>query len=147
MTITPGCSPHRRRLRAVMVACVLGATGSACASAPGSEASASSRVGTGQAFRGMDVDNFNVRDRQTLYVSSRQGFVFRLDTPQDCFPIGTDSVSVAPLRGVDPRISVGDEVIVTIGQRRDVPVRCLATVAGPITDSRVSGLRSRTPGA
>lgn len=106
----------------------------------------SSSLATGQSFRGGDVDNFNVKDRQTLYVSSRQGFVFRLDAPQGCYPIGTDSVSVTPLRGGDPRISIGDQAIVRILQGRDVPVNCVATVAGPITDSAVSGLRSRTPG-
>ncbi len=132
--------------RAVTLAGVILALSSGCAVAPGYGQSATSSLGTGQAFRGDDVDNFNVGDRQTLYVSTRQGFVFRLDASQRCFPVGTDSVSVARLGGGDPRITIGEQVIVTIRQGRDVPVNCLATVAGPIVDSRVSGLRSRTLG-
>jgi hypothetical protein len=105
-----------------------------------------SALATGQAFRGDDVDNFNVRDERTLYVSSRQGFVFRLDTNEDCYEIGTEAVSVSPFRGGDPRMMIGDQAVVTVLRTRDLPVSCIATVSGPITDSRASGLRSRTPG-
>lgn len=122
------------------------ATVAAAGLAACSTTGATSELTTGQAFRGSDVDNFNIRDPRTLYVSSRQGFVFRLDTPEDCYRIGTEAVSVAPLRGADPRARIGDQVVVTILRTRDLPVSCVATVSGPITDSRISGLRSRTPG-
>lgn len=116
-------------------------------SSPGGSLNAVSALGTGQSFRGQDVDNFNVRDERTLYISSRQGFVFRLDAADECFALGTSSVTVTRFRGVDPRISAGDHVIVSSRQIKDIPVSCVATVAGPITDSRVTGLRSRTPGS
>ena len=65
---------------------------------------------------------------------------------EDCYEIGTEAVSVSPFRGGDPRMMIGDQAVVTVRRTRDLPVSCIATVSGPITDSRASGLRSRTPG-
>jgi hypothetical protein len=112
-----------------------------CAAQNGEGAVRQSALTTGQCFRGDDVNNFNVADRQTAYVSTRQGHVFRLDG--NCFEPGTESLSVSPFRGADPRICVGDEAAVRVGQFRAPPMPCIARVSGPITDSSVSGLRAR----
>ena len=117
---------------------------SACAAAPGGEGSTrSSDLTTGQCFRGDDVNNFNVADRKTVYVSTRQGYVFRLDATGDCFSVGMENIAVAPFQGADPRICVGDQAQVSVGEYRAPSTPCLARVSGPIRDSSISGLRSR----
>lgn len=128
---------------AIVLVAATALSGCAAADAGGGGGAQASSLTTGQCFRGDDVNNFNVSDRRTAYVSTRQGYVFRLDAPADCFALGTESLSVAPLRGADPRVCVGDEADVRVGQFRAPPLPCVARVAGPITDSSVSGLRSR----
>ena len=102
-----------------------------------------STLATGQCFRGEDVNNFNVKDEQTVYVSTRQGYVFRLEAPQGCFARGTESLSVSPFTGADPRVCVGEQANVSVSRFRAPALPCIAQVAGPIRDSRESGLRSR----
>lgn len=115
---------------------------SGCAAADNGDGGArQSNLTTGQCFRGEDVNNFNIADRQTAYVSTRQGYVFRLTA--DCFEPGTESLSVSPFRGADPRICIGDEADVRVGQFRAPPMPCVARVSGPVTDSSISGLRAR----
>lgn len=115
----------------------------ACAGPGDAGMTGTSTLATGQCFRGPDVNNFNVRDEKTLYVSTRQGYVFRVDAPQGCFATGTESVSLTPFTGADPNICVGDQANVSVGRFRSPPLPCVARVAGPITDSSVSGLRGR----
>lgn len=103
-----------------------------------------SSVGSGQCFDGAAVNNFNVRDRRTLYVSTRQGYVYKLETPADCFSQGTTGVTVAPFTSPGPRVCVGGQASITSpGFKGGVAERCIASVSGPITDSQESGLRSR----
>lgn len=116
---------------------------SGCAASSSGDAGGSSSLATGQCFRGMDVNNFNVKDRKTLYVSTRQGYVFRLATTDDCFSQSVDSVVVSPFTGSDPNICVGDQAAISVGRDRSLPVPCVARTSGPIADSRESGLRSR----
>ena len=114
-----------------------------CAAPGGGEAPRTSALATGQCFRGDDINNFNTVDRKTVYVSTRQGYVYRLDAGGDCFSVGMESVAVAPFLGADPRICIGDQAQVSVGEFRAPSTPCLARVSGPIRDSRVSGLRSR----
>ena len=102
-----------------------------------------STLTTGQCFRGDDINNFNTENRSTVYVSTRQGYVYRLDAAGDCFSQGMESVAVAPHLGADPRICIGDQAQVSVGEFRAPSTPCLARVSGPIRDSSVSGLRSR----
>lgn len=123
---------------------VAGALALAGCAAPGADGDGrTSALTTGQCFRGDDVNNFNVEDGKTVYVSTRQGYVFRLDAGGDCFSVGMESVAVAPFQGADPRICVGDQAQVRVGEFRAPATPCLARVSGPIRDSSVSGLRSR----
>jgi hypothetical protein len=117
---------------------------SGCAASSSGDSGGSSSLTIGQCFRGIDVNNFNVRDRKTLYVSTRQGYVFRLATTDDCFSQSVDSVVVSPFTGSDPNICVGDQAAVNVGRDRSLPVPCVARTSGPIRDSRESGLRSRS---
>jgi hypothetical protein len=100
-------------------------------------------LSSGRCFRGNDVNNFNVRNEQTVYISTRQNYVFRLDTSGDCFDRGTPSVAISPFTGGDPLVCVGEEARVSVGQFRAPSQPCLARVSGPIADSRESGLSSR----
>ena len=99
--------------------------------------------GPSTCFFGQDVNNFNIRDRQTAYVSTRQGYVFRLDAPANCFNIGTESLSIERFNSVSPRVCVGGQASVAVSQFRAPPLRCVVRVSGPIRDSAESGLRSR----
>ncbi len=103
-----------------------------------------SSVASGQCFDGAAVNNFNVKDRRTLYVSTRQGYVYKLQTPADCFSQGTTGVTVSPFSASGPRVCVGGQASTTsAGFRGGVTERCVASVSGPIADSAESGLRSR----
>jgi len=117
---------------------------SGCAASNGGDGQAGiSAVGSGQCFDGDAVNNFNVGDRRTLFVSTRQNYVFQLDAAADCFALGTSSVVVAPFNSPGPRVCVGGQASVSAGQVNSVPVRCIVRVTGPVRDSSVSGLRSR----
>ena len=95
-------------------------------------------------FTGDQVENFRVADSSTLYVRSRQGNVYRLDAPSSCFGPGTTTIGVTPYVSVNPRICVGDQARVQVGTSSAVPLTCIARVSGPVTDSSVSGLPSRS---
>lgn len=114
-----------------------------CAAPAGDGPTRTSSLTTGQCFRGDDVNNFNTVDRKTVYVSTRQGYVYRLDAGGDCFAVGMENIAVAPFLGADPRICIGDQAQVSVGEYRAPSTPCLARVSGPIRDSSVSGLRSR----
>jgi len=117
---------------------------SACAAAPGGDGpTRSSDLTTGQCFRGDDVNNFNTVDRKTVYVSTRQGYVYRLDAGGDCFSVGMENIAVAPFLGADPRICIGDQAQVSVGEYRAPPAPGLAWVSGASPDRRVPGLGSR----
>lgn len=128
--------------KSIVVAAVLLANCTGAA-APTSGDARQSGFATGQCFRGNDVNNYNVRDRHTVYVSTRRGYVYRLVTEGDCFRSGTIGVSVAWFRRGDDGVCIGEETAVNIGQWRGRGSTCLARVSGPIRDSRVSGLPSR----
>ena len=100
-------------------------------------------TGPSTCFLARDVNNFNTRERQTVYVSTRQGYVFRLDTPPGCFDAATQSVALEPFGSVGARICVGDRVRVAVRRFSSPPMRCIANVSGPIRDSAESGLPSR----
>jgi hypothetical protein len=132
------------RKMSILVAGALALSGCAGANGGGQAGAGSSALATGECFRGDDVNNFNVVDQRTLYVSTRQGYVFRLDASADCYSQGTERVSVAPHTGGDPRLCVGDQARVGVSQFRAPPIPCIARVWGPITDSNISGLWSRS---
>ncbi|WP_426036685.1 hypothetical protein [Brevundimonas sp. DC300-4] len=101
-------------------------------------------VRTGQCFRGEEVNNFNVKDGYNAYVSTRRGYVYRLESLGDCFDEGVISLSVPHHRLSNQGICVGEETAVYIAQwRGGIGQQCVARVSGPIRDSRVSGLWSR----
>lgn len=131
-------------MKTLSIALVAAAAVAGCAADGGADGTrGTSALTTGQCFRGNDVNNFNVRDKQTLYVSTRQGYVFRVDSSAECFSTGMENVSLAPFTGADPRICIGDQAKVAAGQFRAPAQTCIARVSGPITDSRESGLRGR----
>lgn len=127
----------------IVLAAAAAISGCAAADATSPGTAGTSSLTNGQCLRGNDVNNFNVTERGTAYVSTRQGYVFRLDAAESCFTVSTDSLSVTPLMGADPRVCVGDQARVRVGKDRSIPVTCIATLSGPIRDSAVSGLRSR----
>lgn len=132
----------------MMLAAAVAAAGCAAATSQGDGTrtdgtQATSSLTNGQCFRGDDVNNFNVGDDHTLYVSTRQGYVFEARTAADCFGPSSDAVSLEPLGGSNPRICVGSQARVTVQKSRSVPMTCVAQINGPIRDSAVSGLRSR----
>ncbi len=99
---------------------------------------------TGLCFRGEEVNNVNVRDERNAYVSTRRGYVYRLEASVDCFKNGTISVSLPQHRLSNQGICIGDVTAVALGGwRGGSPRQCTALVSGPIRDSRVSGLWSR----
>jgi hypothetical protein len=119
-----------------------------CTGAPGADGRLNrSPFVNGQCFRGDDVNNFNVKDKQTAYVSTRQGYVYRLSAASDCFRTGSIGVSVARFRRGDDGVCIGDIAAVSVGQWRSGATLCLTQVSGPIWDSSISGLRSRRPPA
>jgi hypothetical protein len=122
---------------AVLLANCTGATGDRYAGTLGS------RYVTGQCFRGNDVNNFNVRDERTVYVSTRRGYVYRLETQNDCFRTGSLSVSIPWFRRGNVGVCVGDETAVQVARWRGGASACLARISGPIADSSISGLRGR----
>ena len=122
----------------------------ACAAEVGVDGAAGTRAArspfvNGQCFRGDDVNNFNIKDKQTAYVSTRQGYVYRLSAPSDCFRTGSIGLSVARFRRGDDGVCLGDIAAVSVGQWRSGATLCLTRVSGPIWDSDISGLRSRRP--
>ncbi len=101
-------------------------------------------VRTGQCFRGEEVTNFNIRDQQNAYVSTRRGYVYHLEGQGDCFKRGTVSLSMPQHRLSHQGICIGERAAVSITPwRGGVGQFCVAMVSGPVFDSRVSGLWSR----
>ena len=111
------------------------------ATSPGSEVSAQvADRGPDACFRKDDVVNVNVVDKQTLYVATQRGYVYRLDAPGGCFVQGA-SISVGALGA---RTCVGNQARVAVGGPfRGPSSQCIAQISGPYTDSRQSGLWSR----
>lgn len=88
-------------------------------------------------FQRNDVVNVNIVDKQTAYVATNRGYVYRLDAPGGCFDQGTSvSVGAGTCVGNQARVAVG-------GPSRGPAYQCLAQISGPYTDSRESGLWSR----
>jgi hypothetical protein len=119
-----------------------GALLSGCAGAnPGADVSAqAANQGPDRCFRKNDIVNVNIVDRQTLYVATQRGYVYRLDSPGGCFIQGA-SVSVGAFGdsncvGNDARLAVGGPV-------RGPSYPCIAQISGPYADSRQTGLWSR----
>lgn len=103
-----------------------------------------SSIANGPCFDRAAVNNFNVRDKRILYVSTRQHYVYRLDTEADCFSRGTVTVAVGTFAGSGGRICPGGQTAVALGQfRGGGKSQCIASVSGPIADSKESGLGSR----
>jgi hypothetical protein len=96
-------------------------------------------------FGNSDITNVNIVDERTLYVSTRRGYVYRLDSPGACYVQGA-SISVGALSGGPGRgTCVGNQARVAVGgPLRGPSVQCIAQITGPYTDSRSTGLWSRT---
>lgn len=111
----------------------------ACAPVGEAPAYASSDDPT-RCFTSADVDNFRVASASQIYVHSRRGGAFRLDSAPNCFSASTATIAVEPR--VDPSLSMcsGDEVRVRVTEQSAIQRTCIARVTGPITDSAVSGL-------
>jgi len=119
-----------------------GALLSGCAAAnPGAEVSAQvANRGPDTCFQKNDIVNVNIVDKQTLYVATQRGYVYRLDAPGGCFVQGA-SISVGALGA---RTCVGNQARVAVGGPfRGPSSQCIAQISGPYTDSRQSGLWSR----
>ena len=91
-------------------------------------------------FTSADVDNFRIASSQQVYVHSRLGGAFRLDTPPNCFDAASRALVVEPYVSVSERICSGDQARVRVLDASAAPKTCRAQVTGPITDSMVSGL-------
>lgn len=125
----------------VVAALLLG--GCAQSSTPISTEARQIAMRTGLCFRGEEVNNTNVRG-EYAYVATRRGYVYRLDGGEDCFKNGVTSISMPKHRLSNYGICVGDRTAVGVaGWRGGGAKVCVATVSGPIRDSRVSGLWSR----
>lgn len=99
---------------------------------------------TGQCFRGEEVNNFNVQDKRNAYVSTRRGYVYRLESSKDCFRENAVTVSMPQHRLSNYGNCIGEETAVASnGWRGPGSEVCTAMISGPIRDSRVSGLWSR----
>ena len=91
-------------------------------------------------FTSADVDNFRIASSQQVYVHSRLGGAFRLDTPPNCFDAASRALVVEPYVSVSERICSGDQARVRVLDASAAPKTCRPQVTGPITDSTVSGL-------
>lgn len=127
----------------VMAALLLCAGGlSACAAA-----NTGAEVPTRTAYQGLNacvrtgpVINVNRIDDRTTYVATERGYVFRVDMPSGCPAtgfVGAFSNSAETCNGSQVRVGAG-----TMTSRSMLV--CVAQITGPYTDSRVSGLWSRT---
>jgi len=120
---------------------------SGCAAAnPGAEVSAQvANRGPDPCFRNNDIINVNIVDKQTLYVATRRGYVYRLDAPGGCYVQGA-SISVGDFSGGHGAgTCVGNQARVAVGGAfRGPSSQCIAQISGPYTDSRQSGLWSRS---
>ena len=126
-------------------AILLAIAGASGACAPVNQPVAAGQSTAAQAcFTGDQVENFRVADSGAVYVRSRQGNVYRLDVPSSCFDAGTTTISVTPDVSVSRRICAGDQARVQVGRSSANPLTCIARVSGPVTDSSVSGLPSRS---
>lgn len=114
---------------------------SGCAPIEQSQSAGDARPGP--CFVGSQLSNFRVEDERTVYVRSRQGDVYRLDTPPGCFDAGTVTVRISSRDRPSNRICIGDQARVEVGRNASTPLACIARVSGPITDSSVSGLPAR----
>ncbi len=86
------------------------------------------------------VINVNRVDDRTVYVATERGYVFRVDMPSGCPAtgvIGAFSSNVETCNGSQVRVGAG-----TMTSRPMLV--CVAQITGPYTDSRVTGLWSRT---
>lgn len=124
------------------LAAISGLALAACAGSEGTVVQPSTTA-EGQCFYARDVNNFRVADRQNVYVSTRQGYVFKVSTPPGCFDFSTSRVSVEPYLGASQRICVGQQARVTGGGSGAHPMRCLGQVSGPVSEKEYSGLPNR----
>lgn len=117
-----------------------GGVAAGCAANPSAEAPTQVATRSPDAcFRNTDIVNVNVADRHTVYIATRRGYVFRLDTPGGCYS-QLAPITVGPFTGNrDTATCVGAQTTVATPSGL-----CVADVAGPYTDSRTTGLWSRT---
>jgi len=95
-------------------------------------------------FRANDITNVNIVDKQTLYVATRRGYVYRLDAPGGCYVQGASITVGAFSGGPAAGTCVGNQARVAVGgPLRGPSSQCIAQISGPYTDSRQSGLWSR----
>ncbi len=89
-----------------------------------------------------DIANINIVDKQTLYVATRRGYVFRLDAPGECYTQGA-SIAVGEFSGAGGTC-VGNQARVSVGGPLNGPSKmCVAKISGPYADSRETGLWAR----
>jgi hypothetical protein len=125
--------------------CVGGLSGCAAANSGAQTPVQTADRGPDACFRSSDITNVNIVDEQTLYVSTRRGYVYRLDAPGGCYVQGA-SISVGAFGGgPETGTCVGSQAKVAVGGPFRVPSKqCIAQITGPYTDSRATGLWSRT---
>lgn len=133
-------TPNAKTMMTAAALSLCAASLAACAANPGVETPAQvANRGPDACFRNTDIINVNMVDEKTLYVATRRGYVYRLNSPGGCF-VQLAPVTVGPLHG--DRGGVGT----CVGARTTVATSgayCVADVTGPYTDSRQSGLWSR----
>jgi len=137
---------HMKTVLALTALTLCGALLAGCAAASsGAEVPAQvADRGPDPCFRPDDIINVNIVDKQTLYVATRRGYVYRLDAPGGCYDQGA-SISVGAFSGgPEAGACVGNQARVAVGgPLRGPSSQCIAQISGPYTDSRQSGLWSR----
>ncbi|CAN5153752.1 hypothetical protein BH09PSE1_BH09PSE1_21740 [soil metagenome] len=100
--------------------------------------------GPDRCFRNGDIINVNIVDKQTLFVATQRGYVYRLDAPSKCFSQGSSITVGASSGGSGAGTCIGGQARVAVGSSFRFPSsQCIAQISGPYTDSRQSGLWSR----
>lgn len=133
-------TPYAKTMTTAVALSLCAASLAACAANPGVETPTQvANRGPDTCFRNTDIVNVNMVDEKTLYVATRRGYVYRVDSPGGCYVQGAP-IRVGPFNG--DRGGVGS----CAGSRTTVSTAgalCVADVTGPYTDSRQSGLWSR----
>ncbi|CAN5432075.1 hypothetical protein BH10PSE1_BH10PSE1_20250 [soil metagenome] len=137
---------HSKTILALTALTLSGALLSGCAAAnPGAETPVQvADRGPDPCFKNSDIINVNIIDKQTLFVATQRGYVYKLDAPGGCFiqgaPITVGAFSGGPGAGT----CIGSQARVAVGSSFRFPSsQCIAQISGPYTDSRQSGLWSR----
>lgn len=128
-------------LISALLICAGGLSGCAAANAT-APSQAQAYQGPNACVRTGAVVNVNRVDDEIVYVATERGYVFRLDMPRGCPAagfIGAFSSNTETCGGSQVRVGAGAGTPLTRSM-----LMCVAQVTGPYTDSRASGLWSRT---